>query len=153
MNSRERVLTALDHREPDRVPIDLGGHRSSGISAIAYAKLKKAIGIESGDIYVYDITMGGYESKTNYYCATATVWIKDTGLNDIEGATVYGSWSGATVKGDDEKDTGSNGKATLTSDDVKGGGTFTFTVTDVTATGYNYNSSLNNEDYDSITLP
>ena len=23
MNSRERVLTALDHAEPDRVPIDL----------------------------------------------------------------------------------------------------------------------------------
>ena len=108
----------------------------------------------SNDIYVYDIAMGGYESKTNYYCATATVWIKDSpGGNDIEGATVYGSWSGATKKGDDEMDTGSNGKATLTSDDVKGGGTFTFTVTDVTATGYTYNSSLNNEDYDSITLP
>ena len=25
MNSRERLETALDHREPDRVPIDLGG--------------------------------------------------------------------------------------------------------------------------------
>ena len=54
MTSRERILTALDHREPDRVPIDLGAHRSSGISAIAYAKLKKALGIDSGDIYVYD---------------------------------------------------------------------------------------------------
>lgn len=55
MTSRERVLTALDHREPDRVPIDLGGHRSSGISAIAYARLKKALGIRTGDIYVYDM--------------------------------------------------------------------------------------------------
>ena len=25
MNSRERVRTALDHREPDKVPIDFGG--------------------------------------------------------------------------------------------------------------------------------
>jgi uroporphyrinogen decarboxylase len=37
------------------VPIDLGGHRSSGIAAIAYAKLKHALGISSGDIYVYDM--------------------------------------------------------------------------------------------------
>jgi len=39
MTPRERILTALEHRQPDRVPIDFGGHHSSGISAIAYAKL------------------------------------------------------------------------------------------------------------------
>ncbi len=53
--SRQRVLQAVAHREPDRVPIDLGGHRSSGIMAIAYARLKKHLGIRSGDIYVYDV--------------------------------------------------------------------------------------------------
>ena len=52
--SRERVMMAVDHREPDRVPIDLGGHRSSGIMAIAYSKLKRHLGITTGDIYVYD---------------------------------------------------------------------------------------------------
>ena len=55
MNSRECVLAAINHRQPDRVPVDFGGHRSSGIAAIAYAKLKKALGITGGDIYVYDI--------------------------------------------------------------------------------------------------
>ncbi len=55
MNSQERVLAALCHKQPGRVPIDFGGHRSSGIMAIAYAKLKQALGITSGDIYVYDI--------------------------------------------------------------------------------------------------
>ncbi len=54
LTSRERVLAAINHREPDRVPIDLGGHRSSGIMAIAYNKLKRALGITTGDIYVYD---------------------------------------------------------------------------------------------------
>ncbi|MGC9348376.1 MAG: uroporphyrinogen decarboxylase family protein [Anaerolineae bacterium] len=54
MTSRERVMRAVNHREPDRVPIDLGGHRSSGIMAIAYRKLKEFLGITSGDIYVYD---------------------------------------------------------------------------------------------------
>jgi len=36
------------------VPIDLGGHRSSGMMAIAYNSLKKHLSIETGDIYVYD---------------------------------------------------------------------------------------------------
>jgi uroporphyrinogen decarboxylase len=55
MTSRERVLAELNFQEPDKIPIDFGGHRSSGISAIAYARLKKAMGIYSGDIYVYDM--------------------------------------------------------------------------------------------------
>ncbi|NLG49288.1 MAG: methyltransferase [Chloroflexi bacterium] len=52
--SRERVMLAVNHREPDQIPIDLGGHRSSGIMAIAYNKLKQHLGITEGDVYVYD---------------------------------------------------------------------------------------------------
>jgi uroporphyrinogen decarboxylase len=52
--SRERVMAAVNHRDPDRIPIDLSGHRSSGMMAIAYNKLKQHLGITSGDIYVYD---------------------------------------------------------------------------------------------------
>jgi uroporphyrinogen decarboxylase len=47
MNSRERVLTAINHQETDRVPIDLGGTRQSGIAASTYHKLKQRLGIES----------------------------------------------------------------------------------------------------------
>ena len=36
MTPRERVLATLNHREPDTVAIDFSGHRSSGISAMAY---------------------------------------------------------------------------------------------------------------------
>ena len=54
MNSRERVLAALNHREPDRVPVDLSGHRSSGIAAIAYAKLRQFLGLKEKPIRVYD---------------------------------------------------------------------------------------------------
>jgi uroporphyrinogen decarboxylase len=46
MNSRERVLTTLQHKEPDRVPIDLGGMRSTGITAIAYNRLLDHLGID-----------------------------------------------------------------------------------------------------------
>ncbi len=39
MNSRERIMTALSHREPDRVPYDLGALGPSGISIQAYRNL------------------------------------------------------------------------------------------------------------------
>ncbi len=55
MKPRERVLAALNHQETDRVPIDLSGHRSSGISAIAYPKLRRYLGLEARPIQVYDI--------------------------------------------------------------------------------------------------
>jgi uroporphyrinogen decarboxylase len=47
MNSRERVLCALEHREADRVPIDLGGTRQSGIAASAYHQLKRRLGMKT----------------------------------------------------------------------------------------------------------
>ncbi len=55
MNSRDRVLAAFNHVETDRVPIDLSGHRSSGISAISYARLRAHLGLEPRPIRVYDI--------------------------------------------------------------------------------------------------
>jgi len=48
------VLAALEHREPDRVPIDLSGHRSSGISALLYPKLRQALNLAPRPVRVYD---------------------------------------------------------------------------------------------------
>lgn len=47
MDSRERVLRAVNFQTPDRIPIDLGGIRASGINAVVYDKLKKRMGINS----------------------------------------------------------------------------------------------------------
>jgi uroporphyrinogen decarboxylase len=44
MTSRERLLKALDHDVPDRVPIDLGGNQT-GIHKNAYAGLARALGL------------------------------------------------------------------------------------------------------------
>ncbi len=55
MTGCERVQTALAHREPDAVPIDLGGHRSSGIAAMAYPRLRAALDLEPRPVRVYDI--------------------------------------------------------------------------------------------------
>lgn len=45
MNSRERVRRALNHQEPDRVPIDLGGYQT-GIMVYAYNMVKEMLGVE-----------------------------------------------------------------------------------------------------------
>jgi uroporphyrinogen decarboxylase len=55
MTSRERILAALNHHEPDRVPIDFSGHRSSGIAAMAYPKLRNLLGLPPKPIRVYDV--------------------------------------------------------------------------------------------------
>lgn len=44
MTSRERVLTALNHQQPDRIPIDLGGNQT-GIHKFAYRALLDHLGI------------------------------------------------------------------------------------------------------------
>jgi uroporphyrinogen decarboxylase len=49
------VLASIRHREPDRVPVDLGGTPSSGISAIAYYSLKRHLGLRDGHTRVYDV--------------------------------------------------------------------------------------------------
>lgn len=55
MTSRERVLAAIAHKEPDRVPVDMGATPSSGISAIAYSNLLKHLGRTDLPVQIYDV--------------------------------------------------------------------------------------------------
>lgn len=50
MTSRQRVLAALSHQEPDRVPIDFGGSRCSSIHVANYERLKHRFGIDRPNI-------------------------------------------------------------------------------------------------------
>jgi len=52
MTSRERVVAALNHREPDRVPIDLGGFQT-GIHREAYRELIAHLGYDE-EIVILD---------------------------------------------------------------------------------------------------
>ena len=55
MTSRERVLAAVTHRNPDRIPVDLGATPSSGISVIACSNLVRHIGKNDLPVYIYDV--------------------------------------------------------------------------------------------------
>jgi uroporphyrinogen decarboxylase len=47
MDSRSRLLASINHKQPDKVPIDLGSSTVTGISAIAYNNLKAYLNISS----------------------------------------------------------------------------------------------------------
>jgi uroporphyrinogen decarboxylase len=55
MNHRERVLTALRHEEPDRVPIDFGGTVDSSIMAVGYQDLRTHLNLNPSRTKVSDV--------------------------------------------------------------------------------------------------
>lgn len=48
MTGKERIIRAINHREPDRVPVDLGSVSTTSIVACAYERLKEHLGIQAG---------------------------------------------------------------------------------------------------------
>ena len=55
MTGRERVMAALNFKQPDKVPLDFNAHRSSGISVTAYRELRRHLGLPPGPLYIYDV--------------------------------------------------------------------------------------------------
>jgi uroporphyrinogen decarboxylase len=54
MNPRERVNLALNHQEPDRIPIDLGATIVTSITKSAYIDLKQHLGMPLEEIKMLD---------------------------------------------------------------------------------------------------
>ena len=55
VNSRQRVLAALRHEEPDKVPVDFGATTNTGIVYTAYKELRDYLGLPSRIPRVYDL--------------------------------------------------------------------------------------------------
>ncbi len=54
MTPRERVLAAMNHEEPDRVPIVVGPSNATGMKMRPYRGVKALLGIDAPDRYIYD---------------------------------------------------------------------------------------------------
>lgn len=54
MTSRQRVLKTLSHKEPDRIPFDLGSTLVTGITKNAYINLVRCLGEEANQVQLYD---------------------------------------------------------------------------------------------------
>ena len=89
MNSRERVLAAINHKQPDLTPIDFGAMRSTGIMAIAYNKLKTYLHMTEGETFVYDVMQQLAEPEP---------WILDLFQADVEQLHRYRPAFGASLR-------------------------------------------------------
>jgi len=49
LTSRERIRLALAHKEPDRVPVDIGGHSASSMAPTSYQNLCRHLGLGAPD--------------------------------------------------------------------------------------------------------
>ena len=54
ITSRDRVLKAVNHQQPDRIPLDLGSTLVTGITKNAYLKLANVLGFQIEKVELYD---------------------------------------------------------------------------------------------------
>ena len=55
MTSRERIIETINHRVPDRIPIDLGATGQTGLAVSAMARLRDYLGLPKKDLEVFEI--------------------------------------------------------------------------------------------------
>jgi hypothetical protein len=124
---------------------------NSAVAAVLQITVLSSGGGTATDCYVSDIAMSGLDLGRGSKAAEAAVTILDNLGNPVSGATVDVTWSGK-ISGTDSGTTDSSGVVVFQSASAKGGGTFTITVDSVTAGGLTYNSGLNVETSDTISL-
>jgi hypothetical protein len=52
--SRERLIATLNHKQPDRIPIDFGGTPTTGVHVSCVAELRDYYGLEKRPVYVHE---------------------------------------------------------------------------------------------------
>ncbi len=108
MTPRERVLAAVNHEEPDRVPIVLGVSNATGIKMKPYRELKRLLGIDADDAYLYrwpelgtaaidERTMVRLGSDVRGVLDVEPAWVLETNAARPPHADYVNSWgAGAT---------------------------------------------------------
>jgi len=111
LTSRERVLAVLNHEIPDRVPIIIGASNATGISMPTYQKLKKVLGVESPDGFLYDWPELGTAKideviLERLHSDVRGVWdrepasIREKNAVREPGSPYFNSWGVGSVEGD-----------------------------------------------------
>jgi len=103
MNSRERIIVTLNHKEPDKVPIDLNGTNCTSLTRTAYNNLRKYLNIEEDknpniSTMVMDTIRAKEDILQLYEIDTRSIYMKDplesSGNTGKDGSfeDVYGIW-------------------------------------------------------------
>jgi hypothetical protein len=104
-------------------------------------------------MHVQDVAMSWGVQQGNKFYGEAVATVVDGQGNPVGGATVYGQWSGAASDGDEAATGGDGQTGFIPSDAVRGGGDFTFCVTNVVLVGMSYDVAANVETCDSVAAP
>ena len=88
MTPRERILAALDHRESDRIPIDMGSSIVTSVTKAAYVPLRKYLGLPHEEVVVYDevqqLPYIGEDVLTRFGVDTRMVQLPPTHVQGVE---------------------------------------------------------------------
>ena len=66
MTSRELVIETLNHRQCDRVPVDLGGTMLTGMQVSSVCRLRQALRLDPPGTPVAENLLAMYETVRNY---------------------------------------------------------------------------------------
>ena len=82
MTSKERILMAVGHKAPDRVPLDFGGINNSSIHYVKQNELKKYLGLKDNGTEIKAVSQGVVipdEIILNYFeVDTRSIYINET---------------------------------------------------------------------------
>ncbi len=90
MTSRERVIDAINHRQPDRIPVDIGATGQTGMSASIVYKLRAALGLEQKPIGISEIyqLLGEVDKELRDYIGCDVIGLN--GTHDMFGNKIEG---------------------------------------------------------------
>lgn len=80
MTSRERVIEAINHRVPDRIPVDIGATGQTGMSASVVYRLRKALKLEDKPIKITEIyqILGEIDRELRDYIGSDVIGLNGT---------------------------------------------------------------------------
>lgn len=96
MTGRERIVSAINYKEPDKLPIDCGSMKSTGIMAMAYNSLKKHLHITEGSTKNYDAAQQLARMPEGVVYFSQTFWpyygLEKEDFSDLEHAISKTMW-------------------------------------------------------------
>lgn len=111
LTPRERVQAVLNHEIPDRVPIVLGPSNATGISIPAYRQLKRLLGVDSEEKFLYDwpelgtaavdeVVLERLHSDVRGVHDREPAAVREANRARAPGSPYFNSWGVGSVEGD-----------------------------------------------------
>ena len=109
LTPRERVLMAIDHRQPDRPPIIMGTSNTTSMKMLPYQRLKQLLKIEAEDRYIYDwpelgtalpdeATLAALHSDARGVLDRFPAWVYERNRRRPKGSPFLDDWKGGQTE-------------------------------------------------------